>query len=147
MRMADQTHDVEVLDTLTSTLTDSIEGYEQAAEVAKRSGLGSVLQRKARERSVISRRFRQRIMALGGKPTDAAAAAHRRFLNLRSLFEENTKAAVAEVERGEEYLRERFESCQKDPELASETKALLSGAYDRVKFDPTQWDQLKSVQQ
>ncbi len=142
--MADTHRDVEALETLASTLTESIEGYEAAAEAAKGSSLGGVLHRKAREREVISRRFRQRIAALGGNPVAGAsdAAPHHPFHNLRRLLAENREAAVAEVARSEEYLKQCFESCLSDPQLNPDTKALLSGTYDRVKFDDAQWDQL-----
>jgi hypothetical protein len=99
--MASNEHDVEILETLTSTLTDSIHGYEEAANVAKPSPL---------------------------------------------LFQDDTKAAVQEVERGESHLKDKFEECMKDAERSPDIKQLIATTYDRVRFDHAQWDRLKSAQ-
>jgi uncharacterized protein (TIGR02284 family) len=147
--MASKDHDVETLETLTSTLTDSIHGYEEAANVAKPSPLAGYLRSKAQERREVTERFRQRIAALRGDAKvggSVTAAAHRQFMQLKTLFQDDTKAAVEEVERGESHLKDKFEECMKDAELSPDIKQLITTTYDRVRFDHAQWDRLKSAQ-
>ena len=142
-------HDIEALEALTSTLTDSINGYEEAAEVASDSGISSYLREKAQERRMITSEFRNKIGSLGGNSGvsgSVTAALHRRFLDLRSMFQNDTKAAVAEVERGEGYLKERFETFMADTNLSPETRNLIRSTYARVQFDHSRWDQLKQAQ-
>jgi uncharacterized protein (TIGR02284 family) len=142
-------HDVEALKALASTLTDSINGYEEAAEVASDPGISAFLRQKASERRAITSEFRNKIASLGGKPDvngSATAALHRRFLDLRSIFQNDTKAAVAEVERGEGYLKERFERFMADQNVSGSTRELIRTNYERVRFDHNRWDQLKQAQ-
>jgi uncharacterized protein (TIGR02284 family) len=142
-------NDVNALQALASTLTDSINGYEEAASVAGDGAISQFLHAKAQERRMITEAFRSRIAALGGEPDvsgSASAALHRRFLDLRSIFQNDTKAAVAEVERGENYLKDRFESYIADLNISAETRELLRSTYEQVCFDHARWDQLKRAQ-
>ena len=74
-------HDVEALEALASTLTDSINGYEEAASVANDGAISSFLHSKAQERRQITDVFRSRIASHGGNSdvSGSAAALHRRF--------------------------------------------------------------------
>ena len=148
--MTNMKQDAEALEALASTLTDSINGYEEAAEVADNSGISAYLRQKAQERRTITESFRQRIASMGGDSQvsgSVSAALHRRFLDLRSMFQNDTKAAVAEVERGENYLKERFESYMQDTNISPDTREFLRSTYERVRFDHAQWDRLKQAQQ
>ena len=141
-------HDVEALEALASTLTDSSDGYEEAASVASDGAISKFLQSKAQERRHITEAFRKRISSLGGNSDvsgSASAALHRRFLDLRSMFQNDTKAAVAEVERGENYLKDRFESYMVDLNISADTREFIRSTYQQVRFDHTRWDQLKGV--
>ncbi len=147
--MPSSNHDAETLETLTSTLTDSIDGYEAAANVAKPNPLAGYLRSKAQERREVTERFRHRIAALRGDAKvggSVTAAAHRQFMHLKTLFQDDTKAAVEEVERGEDHLKGKFEECMKDADLSPDTRQLITSTYDRVRFDHAQWDRLKAAQ-
>ena len=142
-------NDVNALQALASTLTDSINGYEEAASVAGNEAISGFLHAKAQERRQITQAFRSRIATLGGNSDvsgSASAALHRRFLDLRSIFQNDTKAAVAEVERGESYLKDRFESYVADLNISAETRDFLRSTYEQVRFDHARWDQLKQAQ-
>jgi uncharacterized protein (TIGR02284 family) len=107
------------------------------------------LREKAEERRAITTEFRNRIAALGGNADvggSVSAALHRRFMDLRALFQNDTKAAVAEVERGEGYLQERFETYMADQRLSVTTRDLIRSTYARVRFDHARWDALKQAQ-
>jgi uncharacterized protein (TIGR02284 family) len=104
----------------------------------------------AQERRAVTSEFRTKIASLGGKSDvsgSATAALHRRFLDLRSMFQNDTKAAVAEVERGEGYLKERFETFMADEKLSVPTRDLIRATYERVRFDHARWDELKRAMQ
>ena len=147
--MTNAKHDVEALEALASTLTDSINGYEEAASVAADGAISGFLHAKAQERRQITETFRERIASLGGNSEvggSASAALHRRFLDLRSIFQNDTKAAVAEVERGENYLKDRFESYMSDLNISAETRDFLRSTYEQVRFDHAGWDGLRHAQ-
>ena len=131
--MSKPNHDVEALEALASTLTDSINGYEEAASVAGDGAISSFLHAKAQERRQITESFRSRIASMRGKSDvsgSASAALHRRFLDLRSMFQNDTKAAVAEVERGENYLKDRFESYVSDLNISASTREFIRSTYE-----------------
>ena len=67
-------HDIEALEALTSTLTDSINGYEEAAEVASDAGISSFLRQKAGERRGVTSEFRTKIASLGGNSDVSGSA-------------------------------------------------------------------------
>lgn len=142
--MADS-NDVAALEALASTLTDSVNGYEDAAESVEDTGIKNYLHEKARLRRTLVEQFRQHISQRGGSGEvsgSASAAAHRAFLDLRTMFQDSTKAAVAEVERGESYLKERFESYMSDDSVSTDVRSFISDAYSQARFDNTTWDQL-----
>src|SRR5690554_2830858 len=122
--MQNRTNDIEAINDLIETMIDSVNGYEEAADVAKDPSIKASFHQLAQERRAIIRDFQTRVQMRGGEPEESgsfSAAAHRSFMNLRSLFQSDTKAAIAEVERGENILREHFETVlaneQLDPEL------------------------------
>lgn len=137
--------DVEALEALASTLTDSVNGYEDAAETVSDPGIKNYLHSKAQLRRSLTDEFRRHIAQRGGKAEiggSASAAAHRAFLDLRSLFQDDTKAAVAEVERGEGYLKSRFDEYIGDDRLSPDVKSFVSDAYSKARFDNTTWEGL-----
>jgi uncharacterized protein (TIGR02284 family) len=137
--------DAEALQTLASTLKDSVTGYEDAAQNVSDSGIKSYLQQKAQERRSLLDEFRSHLSRVGGDTEISGSVSgtlHQRWLDLRSMFQDNTKAAVAEVERGEEYLKERFDSYLNNSDLSPDVRSFLSSAYTKAKFDNHTWDNL-----
>jgi uncharacterized protein (TIGR02284 family) len=53
------------------------------------------------------------------------------------------KAVVAEVERGEDHIKAKFESALEDANLGTETRAVISQCYDSVKSGHDQMRDLK----
>lgn len=142
--MADS-KDVAALQALASTLTDSVNGYQEAADAVEDTGIKNYLHEKAQLRQGLVEQFRQHIAQQGGSTEvsgSASAAAHRAFLDLRTMFQDSTKAAVAEVERGESYLKDRFESYMSDDSVSPDVRSMISNAYSQARFDNTTWDQL-----
>ena len=73
---------------------------------------------------------------LGGKPEDDGtllAGAHRVFLDLKSKFSSNDrKAAIEEVERGEDHIKAKYEDALKG-DLTSDVRAAVEKAYQSVR--------------
>jgi hypothetical protein len=58
------------------------------------------------------------------------------------MFQDSTKAAVAEVERGESYLKDRFETYMNDDSVSPDVRSLISSAYSQARSTPrpgTSW--------
>lgn len=142
-----QNRDVAALESLGSTLKDSVSGYENAAQTVADAGIERYLMEKAHARRGLLDAFRQHITRLGGDPDisgSVAGSLHQRWLDLRSMFQDNTRAAVAEVERGEEYLKERFDSHLVSGDLSPDVRNFLADAYAKAKFDNATWERLVS---
>lgn len=135
---------VKALNTLVMHVSDSADGYEQAAQVANSGQIESEFRALARERREIAQELAQRVTQLGGDPKtngSVQAGAHRLFLNLRSVFENDTKAAIKEVERGEDRLLEAFRDAQGD--VSPSDAAFVSDIGRRVQMDHDRWSALK----
>ncbi len=138
--------DADALEGLASMIIDSADGYQEAAEVASDSRFKSEFMEMSRQRRALASEFENRIRSMGHS-SDAsgsvAASIHRTFLDLRSLFQNDTKAAIAEVERGEDMLKDRFESALSDDAISSGARSFVQQAYQRVKSDHDRWSNLK----
>ncbi|HEY4547341.1 MAG TPA: PA2169 family four-helix-bundle protein [Pedomonas sp.] len=144
--MQNRSNDIEALNDLIETLIDSVNGYEEAADVAKDPSIKASFHQLAQERRAIIHDFQSRVQMRGGEPEESgsfSAAAHRSFMNLRSLFQNDTKAAIAEVERGENVLRDQFETVLANEQLDPEMRAFCNSVYDRVRLDHARWDSVK----
>lgn len=144
--MQNRANDIEAINDLIETLIDSVNGYEEAADVAEDPSIKASFHQLAQERRAIISDFQSRVQMKGGAPEESgsfSAAAHRSFMNLRSLFQNDTKAAIAEVERGENTLREHFETVLGNEQLDPEMRAFINSVYDRVRLDHARWDSVK----
>src|SRR3546814_9708315 len=91
----------------------------------------------ARERSQVASQLQAEVRRLGGNPEDDSslmAAAHRTFMNLKQAFTGNEdKAIIEEVERGEDYIKAKFEAALTDRELMPSSEAVIREAYTSVR--------------
>jgi uncharacterized protein (TIGR02284 family) len=126
-----------VLNSLTKTTLDSMKGFDEAAKDADSSRYTSIFDEFARDRSEVATRLQTEVRALGGNPEDDSsfmAAAHRAFMDLKqAIAGRDDKAIVEEVERGEDYIKEKFETALEDRELSSSTQAVIREAYASVR--------------
>jgi uncharacterized protein (TIGR02284 family) len=136
-RSTGASHDISVLNSLIETTIDSVDGYRRSAQEATNSRFSSGFLERANEREQIVSRLRERVRALGGNPEDdgsVLAAAHRAFLSLRDkVTGADDEAVIAEVDHGESYLNEKWETALKDGELSPETRTLVQQCYDSVR--------------
>jgi len=142
--MFDKNHDVTVLNSLIETTLDSADGYRRSAEEATNHRFSSEFRDRANERQQVVSRLQEEVRRLGGTPEDdgsVLAAAHRAFLSIRDrLTGSDDKSVLAEVDRGESYLDEKWQAALKDDQLSAETRTAISQLYDSVRSGRQRWE-------
>ena len=145
--MADHSDEISTLNTLIATTIDSITGYEDSAENIDNQRLREVFRRRADERQQVVESLRSEVRRLGGDPEDGGSfmgKAHQRFEDLKSAVTgRDEKAIVNEVERGEDYLKEKFEAALSGGTLSGESRSVVERCYQSVRSGHDQMSQLK----
>src|SRR5437868_1616487 len=105
--MAQQKEIISTINSLIETLKDGEEGFKQAAEAVKDSGLKSVLNDFSRQRARFAGELQSQARQLGEpepeESSSAAGAVHRAWINLKSAVTSGDEHAIlAECERGED---------------------------------------------
>ncbi len=144
----DDTGQVTILNTLTATLIDSVKGFEVAASnIEGSSNLQQQFRERASERNTAVDELRAEVRRLGGNAEDDGSflgATHQRFLDLKAaVMGRDEQAVINEVERGEDYLKEKFETALASDSLSGESRTVVERAYQSVKSGHDQFSQLK----
>jgi uncharacterized protein (TIGR02284 family) len=138
---------ISTLNTLITTVIDSINGYEDSASNVDNERLREIFRERANERQQVVEGLRSEVRRLGGEPEEGGSflgKAHQRFEDLKAAITgRDEKAIVNEVERGEDYLKEKFEAAIASDELAGESRAAVERAYQSVRSGHDQISQLK----
>jgi uncharacterized protein (TIGR02284 family) len=136
-RTGDTSHDISVLNSLIETTIDSVDGYRRSAQEATNSRFSSEFLSRASEREEVVSKLREEVRRLGGNPEDdgsVLAAAHRAFLSLRDkVTGSDDTAVIAEVDHGESYLANKWETALQDGSLSPQTRSLVQQCYDSVR--------------
>lgn len=144
--MFDQSHDISILNSLIETTIDSVDGYRHSANEATNSRFSEAFRDWAQEREDVVSRLRDRVRELGGTPEHDGgilAAMHRQFLSLRdAVTGSDDKSVIAEVDRGESYLDNKWQAALEDTKLSPETQELIRSSYESVRSGRQQWEQL-----
>lgn len=138
----------DILNDVLETLIDSTEGYEKAAEIARRPTFKNFFSRRAASRRAMAAAVRNEITKLGGtSETDGTilASAHRVFMDLSAAVQDNDEAAINAVETGEEHLRKKFERALENDELTGSAKMLLRNYQGELRADGRLIDQLEDA--
>lgn len=132
----DRSHDISVLNGLIETTLDSVKGFSDASE----DSTGSFTQlfgEMAQERSQVAAKLQSLVAGLGGNPEDHSslgAAAHRGFMNLKeAVMGSSDRAVIEEVERGEDYLKAKYDAALEDGDLSPEVRTAITEAYQSVR--------------
>ena len=145
--MAQAEHDVKILNSLIETTIDSVDGYEKAAREAQNPEFRRIFEERAFERRQVIDELRQEVTRMGGEVEDDGsllAKAHRSFLKLRdAVAGGDDKQVIAEVERGEDFIKNKYEVAMRDDELTSAARQTVTRAYDSVKSGHDQMSALK----
>ena len=145
--MADHSSEISTLNTLIATTIDSINGYEDSAKNIDNERLREIFRQRANERQEVVRALREEVRRLGGNPEDDGSflgKAHQRFEDLKAAITgRDEKAIINEVERGEDYLKEKWQAALQSGNLHGETHDLVERLYQSIKSGHDQMSQLK----
>jgi uncharacterized protein (TIGR02284 family) len=147
MTMADRQDEISTLNTLITTLIDSINGSEDAAANSEAGRFQQMFRERAGERQRVVQDLRSEVRRLGGEPEEGGSfmgKTHQRFLDLKAAVTgRDDKSIINEVERGEDYLKEKFETALDSGNLSGESRAAVERCYQSVRQGHDQNAQLK----
>jgi uncharacterized protein (TIGR02284 family) len=142
-----QSEEIGTLNTLITTVIDSINGYEDSAQNIDSERFREIFRERASERQQVVQDLRSEVRRLGGDPDDSGSflgKAHQRFEDLKAAVTgRDEKAIINEVERGEDYLKEKFETALSGGTLSGESRSAVERAYQSVRSGHDQISQLK----
>ena len=145
--MTEHKDEIATLNTLIATTIDSITGYEDSAANIDNERFRETFRQRANERQQIVEELRGEVRRLGGEPEDSGSflgKAHQRFEDLKAAITgRDEKAIINEVERGEDYLKAKFETALNEGNLSGETRAVVEGCYQSVREGHDQMSHLK----
>lgn len=144
--MSEHSKEISTLNTLIATTLDSMKGYRDAAEDSE-TQLSQFFCEMADERSSVASMLQSQVASLGGDPEDDStlkAAVHRGFMDLKqALSGKDEKRIVEEVERGEDYLKAKYEAALKEDHLSPATRSVIDQAYGSVRKGHDRMSSLK----
>lgn len=136
-----------VLKTLTDTLADSINGYRDAAQHVESEEFRRMFTQLADDRSQQLTDLQAQVSRLGGSvESDGSTLGHlhQRWLDIKaSITGRDDKAVINEVERGEDYLKEKFETALSSESLDADIRASIERAYGSVRQGHDRVSELK----
>ena len=145
--MAEHSSEISTLNTLIATTIDSITGYEDSAQNIDNERFREIFRQRANERQEVVESLRAEVRRLGGNPEDDGSfmgKAHQRFEDLKAAVTgRDEKAIIKEVERGEDYLKEKFETALNSDELTGESRSVVERCFQSVRAGHDQMSQLK----
>ena len=145
--MTDRQDEISTLNTLIATVIDSINGYEDAAANSEGGRFAQIFRERAGERQRVVEDLRAEVRRLGGDPEDGGSfmgKTHQRFLDLKAAVTgRDDKAVIDEVERGEDYLKSKFEAALESGHLSGESRAAVERCYQSVRSGHDQMSALK----
>ncbi len=131
---------VEVLNDLIRINNDRVEGYVRAAKETKLIDvdLQNVFNRMADESRQYASELTQKVIALGGKPTDNTTAKgkiYRAWMDVKAAFTgQDRKSILASCEFGEDAAQRAYEEAlSSDVEIDTETRKLITNQKESLK--------------
>ena len=127
-----------VLRTLTDTLADSVNGYREAAQHVDSAEFRQMFTELGDERSQVLSDLEAELTRIGGSPADrdgtTLGSLHQRWLDLKaSIAGNDDKAVINEVERGEDYLKGKFQAAMKSDALEGDARGIVERAFASVR--------------
>jgi uncharacterized protein (TIGR02284 family) len=147
--MTDNNHSDEIstLNTLIATTIDSVTGYENSAKDVDSERFREIFRKRATERQQVVEDLRGEVRRLGGKPEDDGSfmgKTHQRFEDLKAAVTGgDDKSIIDEVERGEDYLKDKFETALNSDTLSGEPRSLIERCYQSIRSGHDEISQLK----
>jgi len=133
-------HAVKVLNSLIETTLDSANGYEEAAQNAQSGQLQTLFSERSRRRMDLTRQLQQEVRTFGGEPeTDQSllGKAHNKFVDIKNALTggASEKAVIDEVERGEDFIKGKYEQALRDQDLPQNVRQVVTQAYETIRAD------------
>ena len=145
--MAEHSKAISTLNTLIATTIDSITGYENSAQDVDNERFREIFRQRANDRQDVVEQLRSEVRRLGGDPEDGGSfmgKAHQRFEDLKAAITgHDEKSIINEVERGEDYLKEKWQAALQSGDLHGEAQDLVERCYQSIKSGHDQMSQLK----
>jgi len=145
--MTEHNKEISTLNTLIATTIDSITGYENSAKDIENARFAEIFRQRANERQQVVEDLRAEVRRLGGDPEDSGSflgKTHQRFEDLKAAITgQDEKAIINEVERGEDYLKAKFEAALNEGDLSGEARSAVERCYQSVRSGHDQMSQLK----
>ena len=145
--MAEHPEAISTLNTLIATTIDSITGYEDSAQNIGNERFREIFRQRASERQQIVGQLRAEVRRLGGDPEDSGSflgKAHQRFEDLKAAITgRDEKSIINEVERGEDYLKGKWQAALQSNSLRGESHDLVERCYQSIKSGHDQMSALK----
>jgi uncharacterized protein (TIGR02284 family) len=133
----DHSDDISTLNTLIATTIDSVTGYEDSAQNIDNPRFAEIFRQRASERQQVVQQLREEVRRLGGDAEDSGSflgKTHQRFEDLKAAITgRDEKSIINEVERGEDYLKEKFETALNSQDLPAESRSVIERAYQSVR--------------
>jgi uncharacterized protein (TIGR02284 family) len=145
---SEREHAVKVLNSLIETTLDSANGYREAAENAREGELRTLFAERARRRMDLTRQLQQEVRTFGGDPEDDQSMlgkAHNKFVDLKNAIMggQSDTAVIDEVERGEDFIKGKFEAALRDDDLPMEARQVVTQACEQIRADHDQISAMK----
>jgi uncharacterized protein (TIGR02284 family) len=138
---------VHLLNSLIETTLDSANGYRHAAESVEDPQLRSMFEQRAGQRMQITSELQREVRSFGGEPrTDQSTLGqlHNKFVDIKSAVTGHSdKAVIDEVERGEDFIKGKFESAFNGSDLPQQARDVVSRAFGSIKADHDEISRLK----
>ncbi|WBY17067.1 PA2169 family four-helix-bundle protein [Erythrobacteraceae bacterium WH01K] len=120
---------------LTDTTFDSVEGYRKAAEKADSPQLKNALNQRCNQREATLSQMNSQLQSQGDELVTKGTVSgelHQMFASVADMFESGDEAAAERVEKGEDYLKSKFESALKSDQLEAGERTIVQQCYSEV---------------
>ncbi len=145
--MTSNTEDSTVLNSLIATLLDSVDGYQKSAADISDPTLADKFNARARERQAAVAKLQAAVATAGGTPEDESSllgSAHRAFMDLKeAVMGQDEKSILSEVDRGEDYLKAKFEAALNNADLSANARSAVLEAWTSVREGHDEMSALK----
>ena len=145
--MSEHSEAISTLNTLIATTIDSVTGYEDSAQNIDNERFREIFRQRASERQEVVQQLREEVRRLGGDPEDSGSflgKAHQRFEDLKAAVTgRDEKSIINEVERGEDYLKDKWQTALQSGDLKGDTHDVVERCYQSIKSGHDQMSQLK----
>ena len=143
----DNQDQISTLNGLIETTVDSVTGYEDSAKNVDNERFREIFRGRADERQQVVEELRNEVRRLGGDPEESGSflgKAHQRFEDLKAAITgRDEKSIINEVERGEDYIKGKFEAALEGDDLGAESREVVQRCFQSVREGHDQISQLK----